>query len=100
MRSGRYITQITIDDTVKITGHIPDMISIDVEGSEWMVLRGAVKTLEDHHPRIYLSLHPEFLYEIYKEYGFDLRNWVKNLGYKETILDYQHEVHIMYEEEK
>lgn len=76
---------------------VPDMISIDVEGAEWEVLRGAESTLKEHHPIIYLSLHPEFLYEIYKEYSADLRHWLKQLGYKETLLDYQHEVHLVYE---
>lgn len=76
------------------------MISIDVEGAEWEVLRGAEETLRKYHPRIYLSLHPEFLYEIYKEYAGDLRHWIKQLGYKETLLDYQHECHFVYEAEK
>lgn len=75
----------------------PDIISIDVEGAEWEVLRGAEQTLIEHRPTIYLSLHPEFLYEIYKEYSADLRYWLKVIGYKETLLDYQHEVHLVYE---
>lgn len=92
------IEMIKIDDLVAGTMDLePDMISLDVEGAEWEVLRGAEQTLLKHHPRIYLSLHPEFMYEIYKEYAFDLRNWLKNMGYKETLLDYQHEVHLMYE---
>ena len=94
------IPLVKIDDVVYKTSLIPHMISVDVEGAEWEVLRGAEQTLIKYHPRIYLSLHPEFLYEIYKEYAFDLRNWLKNLGYKETLLDYQHEVHLLYEENK
>lgn len=91
---------IKIDDLVALTRVPPDMISIDVEGAEWEVLRGAEKTLREHSPRIYLSLHPEFLYEIYKEYSNDLRWWLKQMGYKETLLDYQHEVHLLYEAKK
>lgn len=75
----------------------PDIISIDVEGSEWEVLRGAEQTLRTKKPIIFLSLHPEFLFRIYGEYAFDLRTWIKNIGYRETLLDYQHEVHIKYE---
>lgn len=90
------IAQIKIDDLPAV----PNMISIDVEGAEWEVLRGAEQTLRNYHPRIYLSLHPEFLYEIYKEYAGDLRYWLKQMGYKETLLDYQHEVHLVYEEQK
>ena len=92
------LPQYTIDAVVALGNlGVPDMISIDVEGAEWEVLRGAEKTLREYHPRIYLSLHPEFLYEIYKEYANDLRWWLKQMGYKETLLDYQHEVHLVYE---
>lgn len=93
------IPQIKIDDVYRDTLGIPppDMISIDCEGSEWEVLRGAEKTLRKYHPRIYLSLHPEALFRIYGEYQFDLRNWIKDLGYEEELLDYQHEVHLVYE---
>jgi FkbM family methyltransferase len=74
-----------------------DMITMDVEGAEIQVLWGAEKTLRKYHPRIYLSLHPEFLWQIYHEYSHDLREWIKAIGYKETLLDYQHEVHLLYE---
>lgn len=86
-----------IDSTASSSLGVPDIISLDVEGAEWEVLRGAEKTLREHHPTIYLSLHPEFMYEIYKEYSADLRHWLKQMGYKETLLDYQHEVHLVYE---
>lgn len=85
--------QIRIDD-VPI---IPTALTIDVEGSEWEVLRGAEKTLKKYHPKIWLSLHPEFLFDHYKEYSRDLRNWITQLGYTENFLDYQHEFHLYYE---
>lgn len=90
--------QIKIDHVVGTLGvKPPTLLTMDVEGSEWEVLRGAEHTLREHRPDIFLSLHPEFMYEMYHEYGFDCRHWIKGLGYKETILDYQHEVHILYE---
>lgn len=94
------IAMVKIDDLVMETRLVPNIISVDVEGAEYEVLRGAKQTLEEYHPRIYLSLHPEFMYEIYGEYATDLRNWIKGLGYKETLIDYQHEVHLFYEENK
>ena len=75
----------------------PTAISIDVEGSEWKVLRGAEKTLQEHKPKIWLSGHPEFMFHQYGEYLNDLRSWIKGFGYNETLLDYQHEVHLYYE---
>lgn len=91
------IAQVKIDTIVNIYGTIPTAISLDVEGSEWEVLRGAEQTLNKYKPKIWLSGHPEFLYIHFGEYLGDLRAWIKNIGYKETLLDYQHEVHFYYE---
>lgn len=94
LRDPGEIPMVKIDD-LPIT---PTVISMDVEGSEWEVLRGAEQTLRDHHPKIYLSLHPEFLHEQYGEWGAELRRWLMDLGYKETLIDYPlHEVHLYYE---
>lgn len=76
----------------------PDMITLDVEGAEGRVLRGAEQTLRKYKPRIYLSLHHEFLHQNYGELHFDLCNWIKSLGYKETVIGNQpHEAHLVYE---
>lgn len=85
--------EIKIDDI----GIEPTAISIDVEGSEWEVLKGAKNTLRDHRPKIWLSIHPEFAFRIYGTYSNDLRKWIKDFGYTETILDYQHELHLFYQ---
>lgn len=90
------IPVLKIDDLSSLATK-PTAISIDVEGSEWEVLRGAERTLREHHPKIWLSVHPEFMFRLYGEYQADLRRWIKDLGYTETILDYQHELHLYYE---
>lgn len=84
-------------DTVVETEPFPHIITIDVEGSEGHVLRGAEKTLKEFKPYIFLSLHPEFLITQYNEWGAELRKWIRDIGYKETLLEYKHEVHLMYE---
>ena len=75
----------------------PTVISLDVEGSEWRVLGGAEKTMREFRPKIWLSGHPEFMMMYWKEYLYDLRQFIKGIGYKEHLLDYQHEVHFYYE---
>lgn len=90
--------QITIDSCVYDHGiKPPTAISLDVEGSEWRVLGGAEKVLREHKPKIWLSGHPEFMLQQWDESLYNLRQWIKGLGYKELILDYQHEVHLYYE---
>jgi FkbM family methyltransferase len=91
------IPKVKIDDMVENGMPVPNMITMDVEGAEIQVLWGAEQTLRKHRPVIYLSLHPEFLWQNYHEYSHDLREWIKAIGYKETLLDYQHEVHLVYE---
>jgi len=86
--------QTKIDD---VTSIIPTQMSIDVEGSEFEVLKGAEQTIIKHKPKIWLSLHPEFLFAQWNVYGTEVRNWIKDKGYKETLLDYKHEVHFYYE---
>lgn len=89
------IPQVTVDDIAKIVSITA--ITLDVEGSEFQVLRGAEKTLSEKHPKIWLSGHPEFMFDQYGEYLGDLRAWIKGFGYTETLLAYQHEVHLFYE---
>lgn len=87
----------TIDSMVERTAMIPNMITMDTEGSEWEILQGAEKTLDEYHPRIYLSLHPEFLIDQYGKYSREVRDWLIGKGYEETLLDWQHEGHFVYE---
>jgi FkbM family methyltransferase len=84
-------------DTVPEAGEPPTVISFDVEGSEWQVLRGALAILENHHPTLFASIHPEFMFHQWGQYSSDFRGWIKGFGYHETILDYQHELHCLYE---
>lgn len=92
------IHQIRISEIVNNGAKYPTAVCIDVEGSEKRVLEGMESLMASHlKPKIWLSIHPEFMFRIYGEYQYDLRRWIKDLGYKETILDYQHELHLMYE---
>jgi len=98
LRDPHGIPQLKIDDIVQKTGVIPTALSLDIEGSEGRALRGAEQTLREHKPKIWLSLHPEFLREQYDEWGAELRDWIIKLGYKETLIDYPlHECHLYYE---
>ncbi len=91
--------QTTIDSCVYDHGiKPPTAITIDVEGSEWKVLSGAHHVLKNYKPKIWLSGHPEFMFHQFDQYLAELRRWLQEeFGYKETLIDYQHEVHLYYE---
>jgi len=52
-------------DTMVFNGEIepPELIKLDVEGAEMMVLEGAKKTLQMHHPEIFAEIHSTDLLE-------------------------------------
>jgi len=53
--------QISLDSFCATRALVPEVIKIDVEGAELAVLRGAANTLRRHHPKIFLSVHPDHL---------------------------------------
>jgi len=75
----------------------PTIITFDCEGSEWQVMKGAEETLKKYKPTIFASISPEFMFHQFNQYSRDFRNWLIGFGYEETILDYQHELHTVYE---
>lgn len=89
----------TIDATAKKFTP-PTILTIDVEGAEYEVLKGAKDTLKKYKPTIVLSLHPEFLREFWGVYSRDVRNWIIERGYTEELIEYEHEVHLIYEAKK
>lgn len=91
--------QYRIDDLVdpRPSFSIPSVITFDCEGSEWQVMRGAELTVRTYKPTIVASIHPEFMFHQWGEYSRDFRDWIIALGYTETILEYAHELHCLYE---
>ena len=76
----RNYKSITIDKYVGMHKIKPDIIKIDVEGSEHLVLFGAKKTIEKFSPIIYLSYHPNIVNKVYSK--FLLLHFIKNIKYK------------------
>lgn len=93
--------QITLDDFVygqqvynKIAA--PSILNIDVEGSELNVLKGAEKLLTNNAITVLVSVHPEFMYNYFGAYTSDLTNYMKAIGYKYDLLDFDHEYHFLF----
>jgi len=89
------IPSIRLDDLAERSGVIPTDISIDVEGAEWHVLRGAEELMRAHRPRLWVSIHHMFMAQ-YGEDATDMHRWVENLGYRGRLLEWHHEMHMMY----
>jgi FkbM family methyltransferase len=77
--SVEYVASVTVDEIVRESGLVPDVLKIDVEGAEVQVLRGAHQTLSAKRPTILLSVHSE-----------DLRSgctaYLRELGYAQPVV--------------
>lgn len=88
--------QVRLDDFCAEVEILPDVLTIDVEGAEGKVLRGAAGILRSVKPTVFCSVHPELMKELYGDDALDLIVWMKRLGYQETFLAEDHEQHWMF----
>lgn len=104
------VATIKLDDYCERTGIYPTVITMDVEGSEFEVIRGAEKTLREKKPVIFMSIHPEFMYESYRNTGewlekfgerqhvVHMLRFIDECGYTHRVLEYDyHELHMIFE---
>lgn len=92
----RATLQITLDDYCKRTGIYPNMMTIDVEGSEWNVLQGMQYVIDKVMPIIYLSVHHDFLAQNYNKYFNDIAKFFQERKYKTAFLNHDHESHFVF----
>lgn len=71
----------------------PDVVTVDVEGAEWEVLKGAVRTLTDSKPVVFVSVHPQFMETMYSQSSGELFEWMEGFGYVWQFLATDHEGH-------
>lgn len=82
----------TVDVLVAAGFPPPDAMTIDVEGAELKVIRGAIQTIREHRPRLWISVHPELMAG-YGDAPTDLSLELLAEGYVGTLLDTDHEEH-------
>ena len=93
------IPEVKLDDYVARSGIVPDALTMDTEGSELLILRGARKTLDEHNLKVWISIHPDLGL---KDYGIDKSEtikFMKDLGYKGEYLATDHEEHWYFRKE-
>jgi len=87
------VPMVTIDSEVANLNLAPSIIKIDAEGSEFEVLEGAAETLNKYKPKLFLSLHLDYLAEkgISEE---QLIGCLTDKGYSCRLVAIDHEKHI------
>jgi FkbM family methyltransferase len=87
----------TLDALVDRIGAPPDALTIDVEGGELHVLRGADQTLRYARPKVWCSVHFEMLADIHgKPVGEELFALMVSYGYRYELLAFDHELHVLW----
>lgn len=89
--------QIRIDDFRQFAGTSPDVLTLDVEGAELEVLKGAEQTLRETRPIVFVSIHPDFIRDMYGNTAADVHEFMDDLGYVATHLATDHEEHWLFE---
>jgi len=91
------VPQVKMDDWCMAKGIYPDVITMDVEGSEFEVVKGAEAVLRKLRPVIFMSVHPVFMKEHYNQEVGVLLKFMHDIGYRHEVieLDY-HEFHIKF----
>ncbi len=91
------VPQIKLDDYCKETGIYPTVITMDVEGAEFEVMKGAEQTLREHKPIIFMSVHPEFMYIHYEQWVVHMLRFIDECGYMHDCIEYDyHELHMKF----
>lgn len=86
--------RITLDDLwLTKVGEAPRAITIDTEGSELSVLRGARRLMEEVRPVIWVSVHPVFEREQYGHEPEAVLDYARSLRYEPVLLAIDHEHH-------
>ena len=87
---------ITLDALVERIGIPPTALTLDCEGSELAIMRGAGDVLAKHRPLVWISVHDEFM-GYYGHSPADLHRHMAGFGYRSSHLATDHEAHWLYE---
>jgi FkbM family methyltransferase len=99
---GREFPTVELDDYADHR-EMPTVLMIDVEGAEELVLRGAYRTLHEHRPRVFVSVHPDEWIAKYREFGTGeacsreaLFGLMEHHGYRTQHISTDHEEHWLF----
>lgn len=87
------IKTVSIDQISLATGRAPKGITIDVEGAELSVLKGAEQTLMYDRPNVWVSCHEDLMQRDFGTSTAELVEYMEELGFIYHNLGYDHESH-------
>lgn len=98
LKDGQGHTPTTTLDILRDSGwNPPDIVTMDVEGGELSVLRGAAAMLRRWKPILFVSVHPAFMRDMYGHDAYDvLRLLCGEYGYTADLVADEHEAHWMF----
>lgn len=91
------VAEVTLDRFVQHTGVVPDALTMDVEGAELLILKGAEATLRDHKPKLFISIHPDLGERDYGVKPEQVHDYLSQFGYVGEHLATDHEEHWYFE---
>lgn len=88
------VPTVTLDSYVASAKLVPNLVKIDVEGSELSILKGATGTIEAHQPILVLEFNPKAATAAGTSID-ELVRWLAGVGYrlivlKRNVLGYYH----------
>jgi FkbM family methyltransferase len=88
--------QETIDNIVDRFGRAPTHITMDIEGSELTALRGATRTMTEHRPYVWVSVHKDTMMDFYCANPDEVYKLMEEHKYERIFLTYDHESHELF----
>ena len=90
------VDQWRIDSLVPKIGVPPDAITMDIEGAEYLAVRGAFATLKIYRPLVWISIHPNLMERDYGHTPQMLHLFMSGAGYVGRHLITDHEEHWLF----
>lgn len=87
------VSTVAVDQVVDLTGLVPDVLNIDIEGAEMLALVGARETLRLYRPQVWVSIHPDLMLRDFHTQPASLLEVMDEIGYHSTLLAVDHEEH-------
>lgn len=88
--------RVMLDDWVLDHSILPDVVTLDCEGAELRIMRGAAGLLQSVKPTVFMSVHERFMIDEYGDHPKHLWDFMYSMGYEAELLYWDHEAHVQW----